>query len=60
MSNFYSNKLYAKRYLKILINFKKDFSKRFLIQNTGLFIGDKAFYKILKIINFLFEIFINL
>ena len=23
MSNFYSNKLYAKRYLKILINFKK-------------------------------------
>ena len=41
MSNFYSNKLYAKRYLKILINFKKDFSKRFLIQNNQYIILQK-------------------
>ena len=56
MSNFYSNKLYVKRYLKILINFKKDFPKKFLIQNTGLFIGDKAFYKILKNFEILKEV----
>ena len=33
-----------------------NFKKKFIIQNFGLFIGDKAFYKILKIFEILKEI----
>ena len=46
--NFYNNKLTAKRYFNIVKNYKKPFSKTFILKNFGLFIGDKAFFKILK------------
>ena len=46
--NFYNNKLTAKRYFNIVKNYKKPFSKTFILKNFGLFIGDKAFFKVLK------------
>ena len=46
--NFYNNKLTAKRYFNIIKNYKKPFSKIFILRNFGLFIGDKSFFKILK------------
>ena len=46
--NFYNNKLTAKRYFNIVKNYKKPFSKTFILKNFGLFIGDKALFKILK------------
>ena len=46
--NFYNNKLTAKRYFNIVKNYKKPFSKTFILKNFGLFVGDKAFFKILK------------
>ena len=46
--NFYNNKLTAKRYFNIVKNYKKPFSKTFILKNFGLFIGDKSFFKILK------------
>jgi len=48
MKNFFSNSLEANKYFKILTKYKKKFSKEFLLKNYGLFIGDKAFYKMLK------------
>ncbi len=48
--NFYSSKLRASRYFKIFENYKKTFSKQFLLQNSNLFIGDQSLYKLL--INF--------
>jgi len=48
--NFYSNRLDGSKYLKISQNYKKIFTKEFLIQNSGLFIGDQSLYKLL--INF--------
>ena len=48
--NFYSNRLNASKYFRIYQNYKKIFSKEFLIQNSGLFIGDQSLYKLL--INF--------
>ena len=45
---FYNNKLTAKRYFNIIKNYKKPFSKIFILRNFGLFIGDKSFFKILK------------
>lgn len=56
MKNFYNNKLKRKNYIKVLNNPNFKFSKSFIIQNTGLFIGDKAFYKILKIFEILKKI----
>ena len=53
MKNFYNNKLNSKKYFKVLSNQNLKFSKNFIIQNTGLFIGDKAFYKILKVFEIL-------
>ena len=46
--NFYNNKLMAKRYFNIIKNYKKAFSKTFILRNFGLFIGDKSLFKILK------------
>ena len=46
--NFYNNKLTAKKYFNIIKNYKKPFSKIFILRNFGLFIGDKSFFKILK------------
>ena len=46
--NFYNNKLTAKRYFNIIKNYKKPFSKTFILKNFGLFIGDKSLFKILK------------
>jgi len=46
--NFYNNKLTAKKYLNIVKNYKKPFSKTFILKNFGLFVGDKSFFKILK------------
>lgn len=56
MKNFYNNKLTKKNYIKVLNRHNLKFSKSFIIQNTGLFIGDKAFYKILKIFEILKKI----
>ena len=47
-NNFYNNKLTAKRYFNIIKNYKKPFSKTFILRNFGLFIGDKSLFKILK------------
>ena len=52
MKNFFSNNLPSNKYKKIITSYKRKFSKEFLIKNSGLFLGDKGFYKILK----LFEI----
>ena len=46
--NFNNKKLTAKRYFNIIKNYKKPFSKIFILRNFGLFIGDKSFFKILK------------
>ena len=46
--NFYNNKLTAKRYFNIIKNYKKPFSKTFILKNFGLFVGDKSLFKILK------------
>ena len=46
--NFYNNKLTAKRYFNIVKNYKKPFSKTFILKNFGLFVGDKSLFKILK------------
>jgi len=56
MNNFFSNKMKAKKYFSILENYKKNFSKDFVLKNYGLFIGDKAFYKLLKCFEILNEI----
>ena len=56
MKNFYNNKLTKKNYIKVLNSSNFKFSKNFIIQNTGLFVGDKAFYKILRIFEILKKI----
>lgn len=45
--NFFSNNLSSKNYLKIL---KNSFSKKFILQNSGILIGDKALYRQIKIL----------
>ena len=45
--NFFKNSLSAKNYLKILNEYNKNFDNKFVIQNSGSFIGDKSFYKLL-------------
>lgn len=54
--NFYSNNLKPKKFSKIHLQYKKNFSKSFLIQNFGLFAGDKSFYKLFKCFEILNEI----
>lgn len=56
MSNFFSNKLKVNKYISILERYKKNFSKNFILKNYGLFVGDKALYKLLKIFEILNEI----
>mgnify|MGYP001160143635 CR=1 FL=1 len=46
--NFYENKITGKQYLKILSNFDKNISNKFLLQNIAMFCGNKSFYRILK------------
>tara|TARA_B110000483_G_scaffold41704_1_gene51752 strand:- start:1311 stop:1988 length:678 start_codon:yes stop_codon:yes gene_type:complete len=45
--NFFSNKLSSKDYLKLL---KNNFSKKFILENSGMLIGDKALYRQIKIL----------
>ena len=45
--NFYNDKLVAHKYFKIIKKYKNTFTKTFILQNFGLFVGDKSFYKIL-------------
>ena len=54
--NFYSNKLKAKKYRKIIENYKKKFSKDYILRNWGIFSGDKSFYRTLKIFQILYDI----
>jgi len=56
MTNFYNNKLTSKEYYKVFKFCNFNFKKKFIIQNTGLLIGDKAFYKILKVFEILKKI----
>ena len=51
--NFYSNKLKAKKYRKIIENYKKKFSKDYILRNWGIFSGDKSFYRTLKLFQIL-------
>ena len=44
--NFFRNKLSSKNYLKILNN---NLSKKFILENPGMLIGDKAIYRQIKI-----------
>jgi len=53
MTNFFKNKLSSKKYNNIISNYRETITNEFLIRNTGLFIGDKAFYKIVKIFEIL-------
>ena len=45
--NFFGNNLSSKNYLNIL---KNSFSKKFILQNSGMLIGDKALYRQIKIL----------
>jgi len=51
--NFYNNILKGKKYLNIINKDKKLFSKKFILNNPGMLVGDKSFFRILK----LFEVF---
>jgi len=47
-TNFYSNTLSSKKYLS-LIKKKKIEKKKFIFQNQAMLMGDKSFYRILKL-----------
>tara|TARA_B100000941_G_C28470884_1_gene536348 strand:- start:339 stop:1013 length:675 start_codon:yes stop_codon:yes gene_type:complete len=44
--SFFKNNLTSKKYFEIL---KKNFSKRFILENFGMLLGDKSFYRFLKL-----------
>jgi len=44
--SFFKKKLSSKKYFKIL---KNDFSKKFILENFGMLLGDKSFYRFLKL-----------
>ena len=44
--SFFKNNLTSKKYFKIL---KNNFSKRFILENFGMLLGDKSFYRFLKL-----------
>ncbi|MAV56373.1 MAG: hypothetical protein CMI79_02410 [Candidatus Pelagibacter sp.] len=46
--NFYENNISGKKYLKILTNYNRTISKKFLLQNIAMFCGNKSYYRILK------------
>lgn len=50
---FYSKKLNSKKYFKILNN---KFSKKFILENFGMLIGDKSMYRFMKLSEILKEI----
>ena len=54
-TNFYKNNLTANKYFKIL-EYKKKFSKRFLLKNFGLFAGDKTVYRFLLLFEILSKV----
>ena len=45
--NFFKNKLTGKKYSKLL---KFGFSNKFILENSGLLAGNKAFYRQMKIL----------
>ena len=45
--NFFNGRLNAKRYLKVIKQYTKTFSKEFIIKNYGSFIGDKSVHRFL-------------
>ncbi len=50
---FYSKKLKSKKYFKILNN---KFSKKFILENFGMLIGDKSMYRFMKLSEILKDI----
>ncbi len=44
--SFFKNNLTSKKYFEIL---KNNFSKRFILENFGMLLGDKSFYRFLKL-----------
>ena len=50
---FYSKKLDSKKYFKILNN---KFSKKFILENFGMLIGDKSMYRFMKLSEIIKEI----
>ena len=44
--SFFKNNLTSKKYFEILTN---NFSKRFILENFGMLLGDKSFYRFLKL-----------
>ena len=44
--SFFKNNLTSKKYFKIL---KNNFSKRFILENFGMLLGNKSFYRFLKL-----------
>jgi len=51
--SFYSKKLNSKKYFNILNN---KFSKKFILENFGMLIGDKSMYRLMKLSEILKEI----
>ena len=51
--SFYNNKLNSKKYFKILDN---NFSKKFILENLGMLIGDKSMHRLMKLSEILTEI----
>ena len=47
-TDFYSNTLSSKKYLS-LVKKKKIEKKKFIFQNQAMLMGDKSFYRILKL-----------
>ena len=50
--SFYNNKLNSKKYFKILDN---NFSKKFILENLGMLIGDKSMHRLMKLSEILTE-----
>ena len=44
--SFFKNNLTSKKYFEIL---KNNFSKRFILENFGMLLGNKSFYRFLKL-----------
>jgi hypothetical protein len=51
--NFYNNTLKGRKYLNIINKDKRFFTKKFILNNPGMLVGDKSFFRFLK----LFELF---
>tara|TARA_B110000967_G_C18898139_1_gene572373 strand:+ start:4125 stop:4808 length:684 start_codon:yes stop_codon:yes gene_type:complete len=51
--NFFNNILKGKKYLNIINKDKKLFSKNFILNNPGMLMGDKSFFRVLKLFELL-------